>query len=210
MGKVKVLGVGINDANYPLSRKECYVDERTGARKRRNIWVCPFYAKWISMMKRGYCTNYQNRFPSYQDCTICAEWLTFSNFKAWMEKQDWQGNHLDKDLLVFGNKHYSQETCVFIPPQINYFINENTSKRGVYPVGVHWNSRDRKFAAQCKNPFNQRKENLGYYDNPMDAHEAWRLRKHELALLWAELIDNPLVKVALQNRYSISRMEWMK
>lgn len=48
-------------------------------------------------------------------CSVCEEWLTFSNFKRWMEQQDYEGKALDKDLLVSQNKTYSSETCVFVP-----------------------------------------------------------------------------------------------
>lgn len=43
-------GVGINDADYVVQRKETigYVD---GEQKRKLIWICPFYQTWKSMLQ---------------------------------------------------------------------------------------------------------------------------------------------------------------
>jgi len=52
------------------------------------------------MLTRCY---YQKRLdirPSYEECIVCEEWLTFSNFKKWTEQQDWEDKQLDKDFFV--------------------------------------------------------------------------------------------------------------
>ena len=50
-----------------------------------------------------------------------------------MEQQDYDGKHLDKDLLVCNNKVYSPETCVFVPREINQFLTKSNNSRGKYP-----------------------------------------------------------------------------
>ena len=66
--------------------------------------------------------EYLERRPAYKDVVVRQEWLTFSNFKRWMEKQDWEGKQLDKDIIVLGNKVYSPETCAFVLGVTNGFI----------------------------------------------------------------------------------------
>jgi hypothetical protein len=51
------------------------------------------------------------------------------------------GYQLDKDILSNGNKHYSPDTCVFIPHDINSLFRE-TSRKIDLPRGVNkYNSR---------------------------------------------------------------------
>ena len=107
-----IYGVGINDADYIVNP--------TINNKRV---MCPFYMKWNHMMMRCYNKKWQSSHLSYIGCSVVEDWHLFSNFKAWMESQDWEGKHLDKDLKVFGNKVYSPDTCTFIPPFINTCIN---------------------------------------------------------------------------------------
>lgn len=101
-----ILGVGINDADY-----------QTHA----NGIICPYFKVWKSMISRAKCAKTKQRQPAYEGASISNEWLTFSNFKSWMEKQDWEGKDLDKDLLG-DDKMYSEQTCMFIPRYVNSFL----------------------------------------------------------------------------------------
>lgn len=189
MGKL-IFGVGINDAGY-------YVIKFINGKQ----VMCPFYRKWASMMARCYYTKYQSRMKSYIGCSVIDEWKVFSNFRKWMETQDWRGKQLDKDLLVMGNKIYSPETCLFIDPHINYFLTDSASSRGDFPIGVSYLKKTKKFSARCRNPIGNKMDNLGYFSNPEDAHLAWKRRKHELACQLAELQEDDRVANALRNRY---------
>lgn len=195
-----VYGVGINDAGYILQIRE-ELPPVDGKRNRKLIWRCPFYERWLNMLERCYSTKRQGRNPTYKDCTVCEEWLTFSNFKAWMQEQDWEGNQLDKDLLVRGNTRYSPETCVFVSSLVNTFVNESNASRGEWPIGCYWNKPANKFMAYCKNPFTKKAENLGLYNNTEDAHKAWLSRKLDHARRLASLQTNMLVCMALLDRY---------
>lgn len=188
-----VYGVGINDADYAI-----------GKRIEGKLVFCPFYAYWSSMLQRCYSAREQERYPTYKGCSVCDEWLTFSNFKSWMKEQDWEDKQLDKDLLFKGNKIYSPEKCIFISGQLNSFTTECDSARGDYPIGVYFNKKAGKFQARCRNPFTKKREHLGYFDCANKAHEAWRKRKHELACQWAEIVEEPRLKQALRNRYKPS------
>lgn len=196
-----VCGVGRNDADYFVVKREeiGYVD---GKRKQKQVWFCAYYRTWADMINRCYSAKYQEKYPTYRGCSVSAEWHIFSNFKAWMEKQGWEGKHLDKDLLFEGNKVYGPETCVFVSPMVNTFVNDRGSARGKWPIGVYWHKGAGKFRAQCKNPFTKKNENLGYFTSEGEAHQAWQARKLELAKELAAIQEDPRVAEALISRYS--------
>lgn len=150
-------GVGINDAGYSTLR-------------------CPVFSRWNNMLKRCYNLPYIYTHPSYKDCSVCDEWLIFSNFKVWMEQQDWEGKHLDKDLLVRGNKIYSPDTCVFVDHEVNYFIRDCGDSKGTYKTGVHFNTERKRFVAQIRQGKGKRKT-LGYFCTEADAHKVWLKEK---------------------------------
>lgn len=195
-----IYGVGVNDANYvvKISKTIGYVE---GKRKTRRVWTCPYYTKWTGILERVYSEELQKKYPTYIGCTVCEEWKLFSNFKAWMEEQDWEGKELDKDLLVRGNKLYSPDTCIFVSLAVNIFMTENTANRGNWPIGVHWQKADGKFIAMCSNTFTKKQEYLGMFDCPEKAHRAWLTRKLELAKMLATEQDDPRVAKALVERY---------
>jgi hypothetical protein len=186
--KKLVYGVGINDANYVV--KPTINGKRV---------VCPFYEAWKSMLRRCYSAKHQAKYPTYIGCSVVPEWLSFMAFRAWSLGQDWQGRDLDKDLLVQGNKVYGPQTCVFISSGLNKFTIDRAAARGEWPIGV--DKQRGKFRASCCNPFSGKLENLGYYTCPDAAHEAWRSRKHELALQIAALHADPRIAKALSTRY---------
>lgn len=193
MTKKLVYGVGINDADYPVystvSGKQI---------------VCHFYATWTRMLNRCYCEKFHARQPTYIGCSVCDEWLIFSNFKAWMEKQDWRGKELDKDLLLKGNKNYSPDTCVFVDKLTNGFTRESGATRGEWPIGVAFNKARGKLVAYCGNPFTGKLDHLGYFTCPERAHQAWKKRKHELACQLADMQTDERVAKSLRARYLIT------
>ena len=185
-------GVGTNDADY------CIVKREKGKPKES----CPYYQVWASMLCRAYSNKYEKRYPTYKNVTVCEEWHSFMRFRAWMEQQDWQGKQLDKDILFQGNKLYSPDTCVFVDGTVNSFLLNCAASRGEWPLGVHWSERDKKFKSQCNNPFTKKKEGLGYFTCPQEAHLAWKARKHELACQLADIQTDERVAEALRSRYS--------
>lgn len=186
-------GVGINDADYVVS-KTVYVDGKP------KIAVCPFYRKWHDMLDRCYSEKDLAAHPSYRRCSVDEEWFLFSKFKKWMEKQYWEGKHLDKDLLS-NSGVYSKDTCVFIDPKLNTFLSYENRKRGKYLVGASLHKRTGTFHARCHNPFTGREVSLKYHKTEESAHEAWRACKHEFACQLAESYMDERIKTALMTRY---------
>ena len=196
-----VYGVGINDAGYVVKKFET-IGCIDGKQKRKKVWECPYYRAWGSMLDRCYSAKLQKRRPTYAGCSVSEEWLTFSNFKAWMKMQDFEGKHLDKDILFEGNKVYSSDTCVFVTQSVNNFTNENGALRGEWLIGVHWDKKSEKFRAMCSNPLSGEREHLGYFVSEQQAHEAWLKRKLALAHELAAIQTEPRVAKALIDRYS--------
>lgn len=184
----KVYGIGINDADYNVYDKNS---------------PCRFYRTWRSMLCRAYCEHWHAKHQSYRGCSVVEEWHLFSNFKHWMEKQDWEGKALDKDLLVIGNKVYSPETCIFISQTVNAFITNREASRGIFMEGVYFEKSSMKFKAQASNPFTGKRENLGRFESESDAHSAWRKRKIELSIQLASSQTDHRVSEALINRLTI-------
>lgn len=194
--KSLVYGVGINDADYPVKPVV-----KLGSTKRL---ICPFYMKWKAMLERCYSGKYQIVQPTYVGCTVFEDWKTFSNFKSWMISEGYDGDpkiELDKDLLFGGNKVYSPSTCLLVPMLVNRFLINNAQKKksnlmlGVSPACGG------KFASYCNNPITGDGEYLGRFCTEIDAHLAWKKRKHELACQLAELQTDPRVAEALRTRY---------
>ncbi|CAM0054035.1 HNH endonuclease [Vibrio phage D478] len=150
---MSLFGVGINDIPGSGRSKE--------------------YKIWMNMLKRCYCKSYQKSKPSYAGVTVCDEWLTFSNFKKWIDKQDWHGKQLDKDIVEPGNKVYRPDACCFIPQSLNSILNKCLSDRS--PVGFTKHKKTGKFVAQIrmagKNIY------LGLFSSETEASKAYRIAK---------------------------------
>lgn len=194
-----IAGVGINDADYHVAKRG--LNPVTG--KMTVIWQCPYYTYWKSMISRCYQERELKRRPTYEDKWVCDEWLTFSNFKRWMEKQDWEGCQLDKDILVNGNKVYSPDTCMFVPQIVNIFYQGRSQSKYNWPVGTSYQKMYGKFVSQCSNPFTGKVETLGRFDNPIDAHNLWKKRKNELAhkLAHTDLVTDERIRQSLLTRW---------
>lgn len=182
-----IFGIGRNDLH---NHKTKYKDANG------KIVRCPFYIKWHSMLRRCYSKVLHSNNPAYLGCTVCVEWLTFSNFKSWMETQDWEGKELDKDWIVLGNKIYSPDTCCFIPKGLNNFI-ANSFK------GVDFHKRTQKFRARVHDPFTGSTYHLGLFASYLAANKAYVDAKIKLAKKWCEIL--PEYKQIIENFISYSR-----
>lgn len=191
-----IFGVGINDSLTPVSHRK-RVDGRYVS-----LWVCPFYSSWASMLSRCYSKKIKSKHPTYNECIVSDEWKRFSSYKKWMEGEKWQGMHLDKDILVPGNKVYGPDTCVFVSQKLNKFITDSGFTRGQYPIGVDLDRKSGSYRSRCQDPFSGACESLGSFSSPEEAHEAWRKRKHEHACRYADMQTDQRIADALRSRYA--------
>lgn len=199
-----VYGWGINDVEGNVCETK-YENGKLISRKE-----CIYYKKWSGVIQRAKSELFILNNPSYIGTTVCDEWKYFSNFKAWVDSQpnkNWRNCHLDKDVLVEGNKHYSPDTCAFVTPKCNFFVKNIENPRGEYLSGVTFHRATRRFAATCTNPLanpENPKEKvmcLGYYSTEIEAYLSWRDAKCEIAAKLAELEEDPRVRFALNQRY---------
>lgn len=166
--------------------------------------VLKIYRCWSRMIMRCYNPHYQEKEPSYIGGVVCEEWHNFQNFLKWhyknFKKDTMQHWHLDKDILVKGNKVYSPENCAFVPVQINSILTKRKALRGKYLIGVSL-SRNGKFRAYINRGGTQNRF-LGQFDTELEAFQAYKTAKEEyikeVADKWKDLID-PRVYEALYN-----------
>lgn len=133
------------------------------------------YCCWVSMLRRCYDNKYHLLKPTYKDCVVCDEWRYFSKFKRWFDENNIKGYHLDKDILIKGNKYYSPETCCFVPPEINTLLLNDKSKRNKkeLPVGVSKCGNGYRSRISCKNKIIE----IGTFDTPEEAFYAYKEAK---------------------------------
>lgn len=112
-----------------------------------------------------------------------------------MEKQDWKGKELDKDILTPGNKVYSPDTCVFVPQEINKLIANEKVNTGEHPVGIHFNKSRGKFMAKIK--IEGVSVNLGRFNNAIDAELAYLKAKYKNIMNSAANVGDLLVSKGL-------------
>lgn len=156
--KSLIYGIGINDL---------YRARKTKA-----------YQIWADMVKRCYTSNRSPKIKAYIDCKICDDWLYFSKFKEWFDDPVngyKKGYHLDKDILIKGNKLYSPSTCCLVPQCINKLILNSKSTRGKYVIGVQFIKRIKLF----KSSLNVKKitNHSSYYKTEEEAFNGYKISK---------------------------------
>ena len=154
------------------------------------------YGLWVNMLQRCYSNTYKKKHPTYEYCTVSDNFKHYEYFYEWCNKQIGFGNegwHLDKDLLVKGNKVYSEDFCIFIPAEINTVLVKCTASRGEHLIGVYYHKRDKAFMAQVsKNK--GKSEYLGSFNTELEAFNAYKEAKEsfikEQANDWKSQIDD--------------------
>lgn len=141
-----VVGVGVNDSPTPVPRAD------------------KSYRTWLRLLYRVYGKRNAGN-QCYSDCSVDPVWHSFSAFREWHLKQSHEGNQLDKDILVPGNRVYGPDTCCYVPHYLNMIgprLNQpcvNRQKRGK-PWGARIN---------CDGKFRW----IGSYDTEEEAVSAW-------------------------------------
>ena len=87
-----VFGVGISGTKYQITINGVLTKE---------------YALWKNMLQRCCSDTYKKKRPTYDGCEVSDNFKRYEYFYEWCHKQIGFGNqgwHLDKDLLIKGNK----------------------------------------------------------------------------------------------------------
>lgn len=146
---------------------------------------------WRAMRDRCNPTgSKQQKYSRYVGCLMSSNFKDFNYFAEWCQCQigyalpDYD---LDKDILVTGNKLYSEETCVFVPQTLNTFFISCNASRGDLPRGVY--SKNGKFAAMIS--INGKRKTLGSsYATPEIAYNAYKVAKELEANIWHSRLSN--------------------
>ena len=189
-GKVKdpylpsVCGVGVTGTKYPITVDDVITKE---------------YLLWKNMLRRCYSDKSKKKYPTYKDCEVSDNFKSYEYFYEWCHEQvgfgvEGNGNpfQLDKDLLIKGNKVYSEYSCVFIPTEINSLLIRREALRGKYLIGVCWSNTNKAFMAQV-NKNKGKSEYLGSFNTELEAFNAYKVAKEsfvkEQAEKWKDNID---------------------
>lgn len=157
-----VWGVGINDYE--------------GCIKCNRVFL-PSYHTWEQMLKRCYSEDFHLKNPTYKDCYVCNEWLSFSNFKRWFDNNNIGGYALDKDILIKGNKCYSPTTCCFVPIEINSMVTTSKGVRKSNLIGTSYRKDCKKYCAYTS--IKDKRVNLGVYNTQEEAFIAYKKAKEQ-------------------------------
>lgn len=167
------------------------------------------YDVWSNMLQRCYSKVLQTKEPSYVGCEVCLPWQNFQIFARWYEdncpNEDYS---LDKDIKIKGNKLYSPDTVLFVPPAINKLFVKQHTQRGCLPIGVQQPKKYVRFLAVCTNPLTKTVDKIGLYDTPEQAFMAYKEHKEliirQMAEIYKSQISPELYKAMLDYEVEIT------
>ena len=165
-----VYGVGINDGKYPT--------KISGKASRE-------YGLWSGILERCYSPQFQKTHPTYIGCQVSENFKNFTYFYEWCQNQtgfNQKDFHLDKDLIFKGNKIYSEDTCLFLPRELNALLTSRKALRGKLPVGV--SAYGNKFLVQCHAGSSIRR--LGLFSTVEESFNAYKKAKENYIKTQAE------------------------
>ena len=170
-------GVGFNDRKYPTRVK--------GKNTKQ-------YHLWYNLLARCCCPDVQKKHPTYIGCTVSENFKNYSYFYAWCQNQigfGQKGFQLDKDLLLKGNKVYSETSCLFLPRELNNLLTSSKQNRGNLPIGVSVH-QGRLAVRCCRKPA---PHHVGLFDTVEEAFATYKQVKESYiksqAEKWKDQID---------------------
>ena len=160
---------------------------------------------WKNMLKRCYSEVSFKKSPSYEQCLTSETFNDYQQFKTWCNSQLGFGNtgwELDKDILVKGNKVYSEDTCCFVPKEINLLLVKHDKGRGDYLLGVDYHKSRKQFRARCSD------KHLGWFNTELEAFRAYKQAKEayikEVASKWKDQIDTKVYEALMKYEVEIT------
>jgi len=153
-----IYGVGINDYEGYTATKQQHIRS---------------YSIWKGIIRRCFDEKFREKHPCYKDCTVCDEWLYYSNFKKWYDEHYIDDGEIDKDILsVKGAKLYSPLTCCFVPKSLNNALIDIRTSKGYYK------QRNKYIVMiRCNTPECDRY--IGSFDTPEEALAIYKQAKEQ-------------------------------
>lgn len=165
------------------------------------------YSVWSGILERCYSPRFQKEGSAYNGCTVSDNFKSFAFFSNWCKAQVGFGENgfaIDKDILSNCQKHYSEDTCLFVPQEVNNLFKNTKSCRGKFPkgvtkIGTRFYSRYKRFGESV---------HLGAHATPEEAFEtyckAMTLYVQEIAEKWKEQIDARAYTALLNYKINIT------
>lgn len=162
--KPSVYGVGYDTGKY-------------GFKKSQNGQKTKALSVWKDMLFRCYSPKAKD---CYKDCYVDCKWHDFQEFASWFYERHFEGFELDKDILVNGNRVYSEDTCCLVPRNLNMF---KVHTRGKSVIGVVKNSNG-TYTSYCNDSYGKT-INLGTRSEESEAFNLYKNYKENLARIIA-------------------------
>lgn len=143
------------------------------------------YSSWNAILSRCLNSKVKEKQPTYADCTVDGKWHYFKEYKAWYDSQigfDKEGYQTDKDLLVRGNLHYSEDTCCLIPRDLNTYI----AKIPIYGCTTCIRYKVKTYQYSVETTYEGEKLHLGYYSTYNEAFRVLKAFKESALKEYAE------------------------
>lgn len=172
---------------------------RTGYHKR-------LHGMWKGILQRCYVYGRHSNYR-YSGCSVHPDWHNYQNFAEWFDLRygenydvDWQ---IDKDILLKGNKVYSEATCRLVPRSVNMLLVNSRSARGDYLIGVRYTGKlytatVSRFGVQCV---------VGRFKSELAAFECYKEHKEayvkEVANMYKGVIEDDVYDALISWRVSI-------
>lgn len=212
---------GVNDPLLPRVAGVGFMGEgEYSSTIKRSGSACLAYTTWRGMLRRCYDINSVN-YALYKGVTVHESWHNFQNFAAWFYSQKYAGKGfaLDKDLLVFGSKEYSPQTCSMVPVAVNSLFTGFVGRvrdRGV-PTGVRFRPKSNVYTAEIqlgevtKNG-NKKQTIFGPYKTLSDALLAYKDAKEKYVKIIAEKYREVLHPQVYNNliNYTMDISDWVE
>lgn len=196
----------IKDRNIPSVFGVGVIGERP---KETSVQRKKTYSMWKKMIERCYCSERYHKNPTYSECSVSEYFKNFANFYNWCEHQvgfSVGRFALDKDILIKGNKIYSENTCCFVPTEINNLFVKSDKLRGSTPIGVYFSKANNKYRAEVR--LYGKGKYLGSFETPEEAFYVYKEAKEkhikEVAEKWRDEIDIRVYEVLLRYEVSIN------
>lgn len=150
------------------------------------------YACWHDMLLRCYGEKQKHKHPAYYGkVTVCEEWHNYQKFAEWYDSNYYELGegrmHLDKDILLRGNKEYSPNACVFVPQRINMLFASHKANKFGLPEGIG-KTQNGRYSASYNG------KSLGTFETLENAYNAYSKIKEKTIKLVAEEYKNKIPK----------------
>ena len=164
------------------------------------------YQVWCAMLQRCYSQHNEYIKRNYKDCEVSSYFRNFPQFLEWWKMKS-EGIsvdlQLDKDILIKGNRLYSETTCTLVPRDVNMLLIKRDKARGKYPIGVTYCKNTKRYKAQFSK-FNVI-THLGFYDDIEGAFLAYKKAKEEhikeVANKYKDVIEDKVYEILM--RYEV-------